>query len=133
MRQKQIFSVNVTKRLVKGGRFAITLSNISEWTDVSEAKCVVDSPRAIRGPWLRLVAARIHGHKPGKYAGSSYAKKQIAGEKKTAFKERNQTRLAEQHSDQTDRALPAIPSGLMGMYLLTSYETCGCMLNGRND
>ncbi|CAH0701088.1 unnamed protein product [Spodoptera exigua] len=101
--------------------YALEVSS-SSCADVSEAKCVVDSPRAVQGPWLRLVAARTNGHKPGKYAGSSYAKKQIAGEKKTAFKERHQARPAEQHSDQTDRALPEIPSGVMdwrlrlGMY-----------------
>ncbi|CAG9133414.1 unnamed protein product [Plutella xylostella] len=53
-------------------------------------------------------------HKTGKYAGSAYAKIEIAGETQTAIKERIQTRAAEQCGHQADRALPQIPAGFLG-------------------
>ena len=93
--------------------------------------CVVDSRRAVwlRGPWLSFVPELSNGHKPGKYAGSAYAQKQIAGEKKTALKARDQARPAEQHSYQADRALSAIPSGLMGMsYVLLMVCVVACWM-----
>lgn len=90
---------------------------------------IVDSCRAIRGPWLSFVPVLSNGHKPGKHAGSSYAKKQIAGEKKTAFKERVQARPAEQHSYQVDRAFPEIPSCIMGMsYVLLILCVVACWM-----
>lgn len=65
-----------------------------------------------------VLTTRFFGHKTGKYAGSSYDKSEIAGEKKTASQERFEGGTAQQYRHEVNSAVPEISTCFMGMSIV---------------